>query len=591
MNEKLNKKEEEYAKLHKIDKRVLIKIKNFYQTISVNKDEWINKFEENPYKLVKMEGYGFIRVDNLAKKIGYDMCSPKRILAYTNYAIEKISQGSTIVSSNLVIEEMKKDLKINDINLIAKVVLENEGDYLLLNQNCKRLTIDDIMSGLDIPQYITTKNWYNTEKFVYEWLRKVQNLEKINYDTTIKDNIIKKCKFPLSEEQSCVVNNILEKNINLLIGRAGTGKSYVTRIVLDLLDRHNETYCLLAPTGIASVNILDKTGREAKTIHRRYYERDDNGNVIPIEEKYLIIDEIGMCGVDHFKMIKEMVPDKDVKIIFIGDKYQLGSISAGDFLSSIMKLIKNKVVDGNIFELKKIMRASSESYIPYLSNMFCGDSKFDSAIVNKKDLKGVSFCKRENDLPKQLNDIIKNKGWNFDDTCIIIPQKVGDYGCNPVNDYFHSNLNKPLLYCDEKGYKRYKKDDVLMNLRNNRMKGIYNGEKVNLIKKIDDTYILKRVYDGELFEYTNEEMVDVGLSYSNTIHKLQGSTIKNVIFVCIKPHSFMLNRNIVYTSISRASEEVIVLYDDNMLEYSSRKTITDIRKTFLGLIADMSTKK
>lgn len=595
MSKKLNKKEGDYAKLHKIDKRAFLRVKNFYQSlIDDEKTDWISMFEENPYRLVEMEGYGFKRADMLAQKIGYNMESQNRILAYVVYAVELISQGSTIINFIDLLNKVKKDLNLTNNSVLIDTIFNNSKGYLLLNSKCKRISSKDINEGLEIPQYITTKTWFYTEKFVYEWLKNIEKLYKKKKDYNIQERITSKCEYPLSEEQMKIVDGILDKNINLIIGKSGTGKSYSTKKVLDLLDSYGLSYCLLSPTGIASVNILDKTGREAQTIHSRYYSNmSKQGQPSPIEEDYIIIDEVGMCGVDHFKMIKEMIPEKDVKIIFIGDKYQLGSISAGDFLSSIMKLIKNKIVDGNIFELNTIMRASSESFIPYLSNMFCDKSRFDSSIINKKDLKGVSFVKRTDNLKEQLSNIVKDKKWEFENTAIIIPQRVGDFGCNPINDYFHDILKSPILYSDEKGYKKYKKGDTLMHLRNDRMKGIFNGERVDLIDKKDDyTYVLKRIYDGEIFEYNDEEMYsDVGLSYANTIHKLQGLTVEHVIFVCIKPHTFMLNRNIVYTSISRASKEVVIVYDEGMLEYSDRKTITDKRKTFLGLIAEMSKSK
>lgn len=515
---------------------------------------------------------------------------PNRILAYIVYAIELNSQGSTILNFVYLLDKIKTELNIFDNKKLVDTIVNNDKGYILLNNKCKRITKKDINDGLEIHVYITTKSWFYTEKFVYEWLK---NLEKIKTPRKDKNNYEKlktQSEYPLTDEQMKIVEGALDKNINLIIGKGSTGKSYTTKKVLDLLDLYGFSYCLLSPTGIASVNILEKTKRKAQTIHSRYFSSMENSVPSPIKEDYIIIDEIGMCGVDHFNMIREMIPYKDVKIIFIGDKYQLGSMSSVDFLSSIMRLIKNKAVNGNVFELNTIMRASSESFIPYLSNMFCDDSKFDKNILKATDLKGVGFIARENDLQSRLKNIIKNNNWNFDNTAIIIPQRVGEFGCNKINEYFHDNSNSPVVYFEDKNKKVYKKDSVLMHLKNNRLKGIFNGERVNLInKKDDDTYMLKRVYDREVFEYNSEELYnDVGFSYANTIHKLQGMTVENVIFVCIKPHSFMVNRNIVYTSISRASKEVVVIYDKGMLEYADRKTITDKRKTFLGTIAEMS---
>lgn len=382
---------------------------------------------------------------------------------------------------------------------------------------------------------------------------------------------------------------IRQKNKIYITGNCG--KSYLVKVLLDLLDSHGMTYTLLTPTGIASFNLTEKTGRESQTIHRRY--ATDNR----ITTDYVIIDEFGMCSCQHIDMLKYLVIDRTkTKPLFIGDKYQLPSISAGDFLSSIMNLLKCGKLKGNIFELTQIMRASNESYIPYLCNMFCGNNKFEAPVMNKRDLKGVEFYDREVELFSQIERIIKTKGWDWKETAVIMPQRKGENGCDAFNLYMQEKNKSEILYDD--GYKVFKKNDMLMHIKNNTSLGIYNGELIEILDKyncktIDDEgipvektfYRIKRLYDEKILDY-DEDIVatQIMLSYANSVHKTQGATIKNVIFVGINDFSFMLSRNLTYVGLSRASENLVVICDKDAMVKASFKSLTDKRKTFLNLL-------
>ena len=131
-----------------------------------------------------------------------------------------------------------------------------------------------------------------------------------------------------------------------------------------------------------------------------------------------------------------------------------------------------------------------------------------------------------------------------------------------------------------------------MHKKNNKNLNIYNGERINLIKKnYDDTYICEKVSTGEYLEYSEDVLKEeTMLSHTNTTHKLQGCTSRNVIFVCSNRHSFTLNKNLIYTSLTRASDKLIILYEKDALVNGSYKTLVNKRKTFLGKIAKIKNK-
>lgn len=565
----LNKKEKDYAKKTKITQKTLEKIKTLLDC-----EDWLEIFESNPYQLIEFSGFGFHRCDELAKKIGFDMRSPKRVKAYIVVCIENSTKGDSILNVFEVMSNIERDLDV-DKDLVINSVFAYDGDYVLLDHNYRSLTKKEIKNS--IPTYITTTEWYNAEKFLFNYMKRLAKQTTPKADINIIEKLLDK-NSTLNPKQKYTVEHILDKNVNLLIGSSGSGKSYVTRIILDLLDWHKYSYTLLAPTGIASFNLSEKTGRNTSTIHRRYFAKKE------ITTDYVIIDEIGMCGYTHFNMLKELIINKSkTKILFIGDKYQLPSISAGDFLASMMNLIKNNKVDGNIFELTQVMRAKDDKDITTICNMFCGDSKFYRDTMDKR-LNGVKFLDRKEDLFKQIEDIITNNKWTWEDTAIIMPQRKGNLGCDSFNKFIQSKNENSILYQDK--FKTYKEHDILMHIKNNSKLNIYNGEMVELLGFTGSEYIARKLYDNTEVIYSEEELLtETTLGYSFTVHKSQGCTIKNVIFVGIKEFTYMLSRNLIYVGLSRASENLVVICDKDTMVRGSYKNLTDKRRTFLNLLS------
>ena len=582
----LLKKEMWIVKKYGIATKTLEKIKGYYGGYWGK--EWFEKFKENPYLTMAMDGVGFKRADTYAQKLGFDMLSPIRVTACIVSTVEESSNGDTILELPKIIKTMVNELKVHQ-ELIMNCILSCEGEYILLDSKYKTLSKYEIDNG-SFPVYITTPLWYSTERYIFEWSKELEKKDREKVDWNIIEKVLEKNP-TLNKEQKYAVEHFFDENFNMLIGVSGGGKSYLTKVLLDLLDSYGMTYTLLAPTGIASFNLTEKTGRESQTIHRRY--ATDNR----ITTDYVIIDEFGMCSCQHIDMLKYLVIDRTkTKPLFIGDKYQLPSISAGDFLSSIMNLLKCGRLKGNIFELTQIMRASNESYIPYLCNMFCGNNRFEAPVMNKRDLKGVEFYDREVELFSQIERIIKTKGWDWKETAVIMPQRKGENGCDAFNLYMQEKNKSEILYDD--GYKVFKKNDMLMHIKNNTSLGIYNGELIEILDKyncktIDDEgipvektfYRIKRLYDEKILDY-DEDIVatQIMLSYANSVHKTQGATIKNVIFVGINDFSFMLSRNLTYVGLSRASENLVVICDKDAMVKASFKSLTDKRKTFLNLL-------
>ena len=566
----LTQDEKAFGTKYNISIARLTKIKTYFE----GEEDWLERFKENPYELMEAHSFGFITCDKLAEKIGFDMKSILRIRAYILVAVEKTSKGDSILFLDEVTRSIENDLGV-DRDLIYQAILSYKGRYVLLDSRFKSMTKEDIRKG-SRPYYITTVDWFEAERYIYNYLRKLSRQPTPNIDGNIIDSILKKNP-TLNEQQKKAVEGILEKNISLVIGSSGTGKSFLTKTLLDVLDWHKYTYTLLAPTGIASFNLSNKVGRESNTIHRRYYTYPS------IDTDYVIIDEIGMCGYTHFLLLEKMLKEH-TKVIFIGDKYQLPSISAGDFLSDIMKLIQSKKIDGNIFELTKVMRASDDKDITTVCNMFCGGNKFNTSVI-KENLNGVKFLPQEEDLFRQIETVIKKNKWKWEDTAVIMPQKKGKHGCANFNQYIQDKRKEKVLF--ENRVKKYKEGDILMHIKNNTGLGIYNGEMIKLVAKSNKSFVCTKLYNNEMITYDLDTLTtQTVLGYSFTVHKSQGCTIKNVIFIAIPEFTYMLSRNLMYVGMSRASENLVVIGNKETIRNTSYKTLTDKRVSFLGIIAN-----
>lgn len=566
--------EKKFARQHEISYITMLAIKDYFE----GKKGWIKKFCSNPYVLMECDGFGFFRCDKLALKVGFDMTSMFRTKAYIEQSLMNSNEGNSIIRLDIIIDDMCRTLNI-DYNKAVEALLSDSNKYYLLDRYFSRVYFNDIVCKSKEPVFITHSDWYSAEKFVYNWLKTLSKEDNPRKDGNIFDIIDK--KYPtLNEQQKYVIDHILDKNINLLIGLGGSGKTYVTKIILDILQRHGYSYTLLTPTGISSFNLSEKTGVVSYTIHRAFYSQ------LVIDTDYVIIDEIGMCGYNHFNMLNKMIVDKSkTKPLFIGDKYQLPSIEAGDYLSSMMKLIYRNKVNGNVFELDKVMRVKDGKDIAEICSKLCGNTKqFDENILTTEH-NGVNFYPKSDNLFEQIEQILKDNNWDLKETAIIMPQKKGKCGCDEFNKYIQSKNTSDIIFEDK--FKSYKSGDILMHIKNNTSLDIYNGELVELIEFNGINYIAKKLYNGDIIEYPFKAIAsETNLGYSFTVHKSQGCTIKNVIFIAIKEFTYMLSRNLMYVGMSRASDNLAVIYDKNTFVNSTYKSLNDKRLTFLGVLAN-----
>lgn len=549
-----------------ISNETLIEIKDYF-TGAFPKTKWYDLLYDNPYKLSLFKGFGFKRADIVAHKIGFDMKSPLRIVSSVSYALEKLSTGDTIIPITDCLEYISKLIELDYKTIIPHILnFKITSDYILLKENFKKA---DNVSEV---KYVTTSEWYNTEKEYYTIIKNSSKQDKLNlnYDIEELSN-----KLTLNYGQKQGLESILNNNVNILTGYGGSGKTYLVKAYLDILKNNNISFVCLTPTGIASKVFKQSTGYNCQTIHSRYY------NECHIEEDVIVLDECSMLSVEHWNMILTMINNNYIpRFLFIGDINQLIPISAGCPFRDTFKLVESNKLNINIVKLTQIMRASSETFIPYLSKEFCDNNRYVDSHENET-LNKVNFYPLSKNINLQLLDIMTKHKFNYDNTYILTPKNIGSYGTKVINEYMDNLYGEDILYQDNS--KIIRRGSYCINIKNNARKNIFNGERLICIDGNKEYLTFKKLDENKTITYKIKEISKyISLSYALSVHKSQGMTIDNVIFIATMRDIFMLNRNLVYTALSRASKNLVILCEDDVMSISNSKYIIDNRKTFLS---------
>ena len=608
---------------------------------------WIPKFRADLQNFVKdVKGIGLQNYLRIVNGFNFDYFTITTFNVLIEDFIVNGTEGSTILPFSKFFEYV---VKITDDykqqysrTVVDKITRENVldrirvSDVLLLDVHCK--VIDVNQEGYaDKVEFITSREAYWVEKQVYRYLKA---LEKEKYDFVtdeIIDFVLKKNKVKLNEGQNQAVRSFRHYGFNIITGKAGVGKSWASKQVIDSMIRAGYDITLLTPTAISAKVLTNFTGRQAYTFHKYFMgsggsstnKDDEEQKIESINEQVYYIDECSMLGLEHYKMLvtkvlcpaldrreqfmlenpnapKEEIP-KLPKIVMVGDTNQLPSISAGSYFRDFIDLYKIGDLKCNYINLTQIMRAKSDTYIPYLCDKYCVDYSpmEDTMYMNEEpnvfmlplseELEtGDALGKFIYEYMQEMNSVDPNNPYNFENTTIMLPQKVGDKGTKKINEVLDT---------------LYKKDNpnaktIGMVMKNNYDLMVFNGDRFRLEGK--EVYEENHYYDRQgnpkveiVYEYTvtmldddrevkfKDGDVNWELAYCSTVHKLQGCTSENVIFVASRTHTFMLTKQLVYTALSRASKTLTVLYDKFTFENARKRDTKYNRKTFLGEIVKL----
>lgn len=511
----------------------------------------INIVNEDPYRLCyEVWGIGFKTADSIAYKLNFGEHHPKRLEAALIYILnEATNDGHVYLTEN---ELFKKVYELININLYDDAIIINN----LINQ--KRIVKKEERVYLAPLFYAERK----IEKILYNMANKKEELTDLDlkYIEEIKENF--------SEEQIEAIIHSLKHNLLVLTGGPGTGKTTTLKGIISIYLRKEKTILLAAPTGRAAKRMTEIIGLPAQTIHRLLGFNPIDYSFIfneynKLDADLLIIDEVSM--IDTYLMYHLMCAvDPKTTLIFIGDVDQLPSVGAGNILSDLINSgIIYYVKLNKIFrqaETSKIITAAHAVNKGIMPNIF--SEKSDFIFIKEEDPTKIV------DKIKEISINILSERYNFnlnEHIQILSPMYKTETGVNNLNFVLQDAFNKNDFIIHF-GEKKFKLNDKVMQLKNNYEKGVFNGDVGYIQHYNSDSRIVTINFENNFVEYSLEELDEITLAYAVTVHKSQGSEYPCVIMPLTTSHYVMLQRNLLYTAITRAAKLLIIIGEIRALQ-------------------------
>ena len=571
-----------------------------------------NIVSENPYILSdEISGIGFLTSDRIAKSLGIEPISDFRIQSGIKYVLNSFSGlGNTYMPKDKLINEAQRVLSVD------KELIEVNIYNSVLEGKIKIEKINEIEAVYSLPYYFCELGV--TNKII---TLSIENFQTINSDITFEiSSFERKNNIVFADSQKEAILGAFENGIEIITGGPGTGKTTIIKCIIEIYENNGMKVLLAAPTGRAAKRMTESTGREAKTIHRLLEMGvSDNENSFfgrgegePLEGDVIIVDEASMIDIMLMNSLLKAIK-LGTRLIIVGDADQLPSVGPGNVLRDLIDSEFIKVV-----RLKDIFRQGKESMIitnahrinngelPYL-NKKGGDFFFDNRESNEEILETIL------DLVNRRLPLFNSKWNKIRDFQVLSPTRKGILGVDNLNNELQSILNPPSKDKKERTFKDsvFREGDKVMQTKNNyslkwnRINGygdnegvgIFNGDMGFIESISEENRTVTVVFDDERrIVYDNLYVEELELAYAITIHKSQGSEFKVIITPAFMGSAFLMNRNILYTGITRAKELVVVVGNQRALKYmvdntNSMERYSSLKERILDIISDDKIKE
>ena len=531
--------------------------------------ESIDKVRENPYRLADdIWGIGFKTADGIAAKMGYEKEDPRRCRSGILYTLGQLSDEGHVYAGE---EQLVKT---------AGQLLE-AGETAIRDTLAGMLQAEDLILDKDA---IYLPPFYHAECGTSRRLRDLaESTGRSLFDGLFDpSSLTAETGIEYDEVQLAAIRQAVTSKVMVLTGGPGTGKTTTTQGIIAALKKAGLRVLLAAPTGRAAKRMSEATGMEAKTIHRLLeynpqdgYKRNDEN---PLEGDALIVDECSMIDILLMNNLLKAVP-VGMRLVFVGDIDQLPSVGAGNVLRDIIDSQRIPVV-----RLVRIFRQAQKSRIVMNAHTINQGRFPDTSNGRDTDF----FFMREDDPERAAETIVRLVKERLprayrespDRIQVLTPMQRGVVGAANLNLLLQQALNPSGPSLGRGGY-TYRQGDRVMQLRNNYAKEVFNGD-LGYIREVDtEDRMLTVDFDGKRVEYDVTELDELTLAYATTIHKAQGSEYPIVVMPVLMTHFVMLQRNLIYTGITRAKKICVLLGAAKALAYAVRNVSVLKRNTRL----------
>lgn len=542
-------------------------------------DQSIPIVRNDPYRLARdIYGIGFKTADKIARKIGIAADHPSRIQAGILYALNDLAEEGHCFA-------FREQLTNQAVDLL-EVASDACAEQLetLVQQNA--LILDEDAYYLPPFFYAETGVAQRLVRMLVNERDRLAVFRRLDWAGLLAI-VDQNSKIQLTEQQKNAIRMALTNKISILTGGPGTGKSTITANIIKLLRSYHGSVLLCAPTGRAAKRLSEATGLEAKTIHRllEYKPAMRNGflkdNANPLDADLIIVDETSMIDIILMNHLIDAV-EVGSHLLLVGDVDQLPSVGPGNVLRDLIASQRIPVT-----RLDTIFRQSETSYIIVNAHRI---NNGEMPIFSKEALDFFLFP--EEDALKAADRVVElvssriQSRFGFDpmnDIQVLAPMHRGAAGVSELNTRLQNSLNPPTGKPEIKhGHRTFRVNDRVMQIVNNYDLQVFNGD-LGMITAIDlEDQIVTIQYDHRPTQYDYTQLFELVHAYAISIHKSQGSEFPVVVIPILKQHYLMLQRNLLYTAITRARKVVVLVGSKRAITIATHNNEIELRNTRLA---------
>ena len=544
-----------------------------------------------PYKVAReIDGIGFRTADRIAINVGFANDAPPRLDAGILYALETLQEeGHTAYPEEELVTYTTALLETDSKLVAARIGALVEARALVRHANPPRLQLPH-----------NDRAEQKIAETVARLTRVASGLPPIKVDAAVQW-AEQKAGFAFHELQRAAVRAALTSKLSILTGGPGTGKTTILRALVEILKAKKVRVHLAAPTGRAAQRLAETTGGFASTIHRLLKFDAAGGGFTaneqsPLATDFLVLDEASMLDTRLAAALLQAVPSR-AHLVLVGDTDQLPSVGPGNVLKDLITVSTAPAREAGarfpVTRLSVIYRQQGQSQIVTTAHAInAGDATVPPVVPDVDrapawaDLTFITANDAE-DCVRKVQQLVtefipRMLKWPHpvDDVQILAPMHKGVAGVGNLNTQLQATLNGQARGLRGAGGE-FRPGDKIIQLRNNYDKNLFNGDIGTVVAIDSETATLEASFDGERHTFERGEFNDLALAYAISIHKSQGSEYPVVIVPLLKAHFMMLQRNLLYTAITRGKKKVFIVGEPAAYSMAVRNSESKLRSTHL----------